>query len=298
LNIRGLSDHLADGNRWETCSTIINLRKFHFIIEFDDAPINPTRITNQIFHSFSTPFWRESKKWYVAITTHHIYTISCFDKQSLIPSITPPLSTSPDNRWFYSKVQQMKIEKNNSPINLNQFHHLERLDLAEESLILSIDNFNQLTHLRHLILHQSISNEILGKILTHNPHIDHLTLSQNNFNQLFPLKTIHYLHLQDSIKIRYRRQIKELSRVFPSVKQLFIHLHSIRLISGIMNRLPCLENVVFHFQELTKSISPEWLKENTRLDERIYSFKCRSESNRFLLWISNSVSDQSIENNS
>ena len=144
---------------------LINLRKFNFIIEFDDYLLIQIEI-NQILNSFSTSFWRDIKKWYVAITTHNIYTISCFNDQLFISSISPPLSTSPNNRWFYSKVKRIKIDKNISLINLNQFYNLEKLDLAEENILLSIRNINQFSHLRHLIFHQSISNIILGNILT------------------------------------------------------------------------------------------------------------------------------------
>jgi hypothetical protein len=172
------------------------------------------------------------------------------------------------------------------------------LNLSEENLLLSINNINQFTHLHHLIFHQSISNTILHNILRNNPQITHLTISQNNFNQLVPLKTIHHLYFHDSIKISHRTQIKELCRVFPSIKQLFIYLNSIRLICYLIDNLYQLENAIFNFHTLTKPIPKEWIKENTRLDNNIYSFTCRSEPNRFLLWISNSVSNQFVDNNS
>jgi hypothetical protein len=283
LNIRGLADDLADGNRWETGSTINRLRKFHFFIEFDDAPIN----LNHIFNSFFTTFWREMKKWYVVITTHHIYTISCFNDQVFYSSTSPLLSTSPDDQWFYSKIKRIKIEKNNSSINLNRFPNLKKLDFSDENIRLPL---NQYSRLRHLIFHQTISPETLNDILTQNPHIDHLTLSQTDFHQLCSLKTIHYLHLQDSIKLINRTQMKELIRVFPLIKQLFIHLNSVKFICQIINNFHRLENALFHFRTLIKPISQEWLKENTRLNNETYSFTCRSEPNRFLIWISNSVS--------
>jgi hypothetical protein len=298
LNIRGLSDYLANGNLWQTCPTINGLRKFNFIIEFDDSPINLNRIDNQILYSFSTPFWQDIKKWYVAITPQHMYTISCFNDQLFHSSTLPPLSTSPDNHWFYVKTKQIKIDKNLSSTNLHRFHNIEKLEILEENIRLSIDSINQFTHLRHLIFHQSISNIILSNILIHNPHIDHLTLSQNDFNQLFPLKTIHYLYFQDLIQISHRTQIKDLCQVFPFVKQLFINLNSRRFICQIINNFHYLENIVFNFHELIKPISQEWLKENTRLNNNIYSFTCRNEPNRFLLWISNSVSNQFIVKNS
>ena len=94
LNIRGLADYLADGKLWETCPTIINLEKFHFIIQFKYPFAEPNRGIDQIFNSFSTPFWIDIKKWYIAITTHHVYTISCFDYEVFHSPNSIPLSTS------------------------------------------------------------------------------------------------------------------------------------------------------------------------------------------------------------
>jgi hypothetical protein len=289
LNIRGLSDHLADGYRWETCSTIIHLRKFHFYIEFVNAPIDP----NRIFNSFFTPFWREIKQWYVVITTHDIYTISCFNDQLFHAFTSPQLSTSPDDHWFYSKVKRIKIDKDNSSVDLSLFPNLKKLHFSDENIRLDLNSYS---HLRHLIFQQSISPEILHNILTHNPRIDHLTLAQIDLHQLLPLKTIHYLQLQDSIKLTNRTQIKQLIRVFPMIKQLFIHLNSIKFICLIINHFPRLENAIFNLPILTKPIPQEWLRENTRLDHEVYSFTCRSEPNRFLIWISNSVSDELAKN--
>jgi hypothetical protein len=246
---------------------------------------------NKILTSFSTNFWRDIKKWYVAITPYNIYTTSCFNEQLFLPSIFPPVSTSSNNQWFYSKIKKLKIDKNISLINLKHFNNLETLDFIEQNIHLPI---NQFSHIRHLIFHQSISNTILNNIFKSNLYIDHLTLSQNDFNQLFPLKTISYLHIQDSIQISNRIQIKQLCRVFPSIKQLSINLNSIKLICHIINNLYQLENSIFNFHELTKHISQDWIKENTRLGNNTYSFTCRNESNRFLLWISNSITNKSI----
>ncbi|CAF3422254.1 unnamed protein product [Rotaria sp. Silwood1] len=290
LNICGSTDNLADGYRWETCSTIIRLRKFNFIIEFIDPFIDDNRAMHEILESFSTCFWRDIKKWYVVVTTHNVYTISCFDDQLfIVPTTSSPLCTSSDNRWFYSKTKRIKIGKNISSINLNRFYNLERLDLFDENKLLSIYNINQFIHLRHLIIYQTISNKILGNILKHNSNIDHLTLSQNNFHELSPLENIHYLKIECIIKFTNRTQIKELSRIFPCVERLFIHVNSIRLICQIINDFHHLGNGVFQFNDITKPISKEWLKENTRLNNKTYSFTCRSESHRFLIWISNSV---------
>ncbi|CAF3814433.1 unnamed protein product [Rotaria sordida] len=290
LNIRGSADNLADGYRWETCSTIIRLRKFNFIIEFQDPFTDDSQVMNEILKSFSTSFWRDIKKWYVAITTHNVYTISCFNDQLfIIPTTSLPLSTSFDNHWYYSKTKRIKISKNISSINLNQFYNLERLDLFDENKLLLIDNINQFIHLRHLIIHQNISNKILCNILKHNSNIDHLTLSQNNFHQLIPLENIHYLHIENIIKFTNRTQIKELCRIFPCVQRLFIHVNSIRLICQIINGFHHLENGIFQFNGIIKPISNEWLKENTRLNNKTCSFTCRSEPNKFLIWISNSI---------
>ncbi|CAF5182161.1 unnamed protein product, partial [Rotaria sp. Silwood1] len=150
-----------------------------------------------ILKSFSTCSWRDIKKWYVVVTTHNVYTISCFDDQLfIVPTTSSPLCTSSDNRWFYSKTKRIKIGKNISSINLNRFYNLERLDLFDENKLLSIYNINQFIHLRHLIIYQTISNKILGNILKHNSNIDHLTLSQNNFHELSPLENIHYLKIK------------------------------------------------------------------------------------------------------
>ena len=272
LNIRGLSDKLADGDRWESCATIRRLQKFHFLIEFVDTPINP----NEIFNSFSSPFWREIKKWYVVITTHYICTVSCFTDQLLPSSTSPPLTTSPDHRWFYRQTKQIKVNQNNSRIDLHQFPNLKQLDFSDENIPLSMIGYSRL---RHLIFHQPISSDILNEILKHHSHINHLTLSQNDVHQLSSWKSIHYLHFQDSIQFKHRTQIKELARVFSSIKQLSIHLNSTKLIPQIIDSFHRLENAIFHFRELLKPIAPEWLKETYR-----------SEPNRVLVWISNTVS--------
>jgi hypothetical protein len=297
LNIRGSVNNLADGHRWETCPSIIRLEKFRFFIEFKHPLADPNRAIQQIFDSFSTSFWCHLKKWYVVVTEYNIYTISCFNDQVFVPSTSPPLSTSPNYHWYYSNCKRIKINKTTSLINLNQFRKLERLDLSEENILSSIRNINQFSRLRHLIIHQTISNIILGNILTRNPHIDHLTLSKGDFNQLFSIENIHYLHLQDSIQIQNRTQTKDLCRVFPSLKRLFVHINSAKLICQMIDGLHYLENGIFYLHRITKPISQEWLKETTRLAHSTCSFTCRNEPSRFLLWISNSVSIKIIENN-
>ncbi|CAF3908218.1 unnamed protein product, partial [Rotaria sordida] len=100
---------------------------------------------------------------------------------------------------------------------------------------------------------------------------------------------IHYLHIENIIKFTNRTQIKELCRIFPCVQRLFIHVNSIRLICQIINGFHHLENGIFQFNGIIKPISNEWLKENTRLNNKTCSFTCRSEPNKFLIWISNSI---------
>ncbi|CAF1607607.1 unnamed protein product [Adineta steineri] len=290
LNIRGSVDEIANGYHWEKCSTIASLKKFDFIFEFELSSANSTHVMDQIFTSFSTPFWRDVKKWYVAITSHNVYTISCFDDQLFVSSTSSPLTTSPDDSWFYSKVKRIEIDRNTSIMNLHHFHKLERLDVLEEKLFLSISHMNKFTFLRHLSFHQSISYTILNEILTYNPNINQLTISQIDFNQLLPLKTIHYLYLEDSIKITNRTQIKELHRIFPSIKQLSIYLNSIQFICQIINDFHQLENIVFHFYTIIKPISYQWLKSNTRLNKNSCSFTYQNESQEILLWINNSIS--------
>ncbi|CAF1934510.1 unnamed protein product [Rotaria magnacalcarata] len=298
LNVRGLAENLANGYLWETCSAIIRLRTFHFIIEFDNHPlIDQSELVDEIFRSFSTPFWLDVKKWYIFITTHGIYTTSCYDEQAFILPTFPPLSTSPDCNWFYSKTKRIQLDDNILLKNLNKFYNLEQLDLSDEHLLSSIDNINQFIHLRHLIIHENISNKILGDILLHNPHINHLTISQNNFNQLFPFKTIRYLHIQNTIKIKNRTQIKQLSRIFPSIRRLFMHVSSMRLIYRIINSFQHLDNGVFECQEKIQFMLPEWLKENTRLKHNTCSFTWRREQNKFLLWINDSIESNVPSNN-
>ena len=287
LNIRGFTADLADGKRWERCSTINRLREFHFLFEFIDPHAISNRLEHEILNSFSSSFWCETKKWYVVITTHYICTISCFNDQLLSSAITLRLSTSPDHRWFYKKIKQMKIDSSNSLADLHQFPNLEQLDFPNANIPVSILEH---TCLRHLIFHQSIAPAILNEIIRHHPHIDHLTLAQNDFQQLLPWKSIRYLYFHSPVIFKHRTQIKELSRVFPFIRQLFIHLHSLKILAQIIDSFHGLENAIFVGRETSKPISSEWLSENTRLNSDAYSFTCRSESKRFLVWISNTVS--------
>jgi hypothetical protein len=296
LNIRGVADHLADGKRWETCPTIINLEKFNFIIQFKDPFTSPNQTISQLFDSFCTSFWIDYKKWYIAITTHYVYTISCFDNQLFHSPMSMPLSSAPDNHWFYSKTKGIKIETYPSLIYLNRFNNLEKLDLSEENILLSINNIHQFAHLRHLIFHQSISSRILGSILKQSPHINHLTLTQNDFNRLYPLENIQYLHFHESIKLTNRIQVKQLSRVFPSIKRLSIQLNSLRLICQLIDHFHHLENGIFDCHEIIEPLSQEWLTANTRFRNHKYSFTFRAEPHRLLLWINNSVRTKFIEN--
>lgn len=278
---------LADGKRWEMCSTINRLRQFHFLLEFIDPHTNFNRLENEILTSFSNSFWQETKKWYVVITTHYICTVSCFNDQLLPSAVSLRLSTSPDHRWFYKKIKQMKIDSNHSLVDLHQFPNLEQLEFSDGNIPVSILEH---THLRHLIFHQPIDPTILNQIIKHHSHIDHLTLVQNDFQHLLPWKSIRYLYFHSSVVFKHRTKIKELSHVFPSIRRLLIHLHSPKTIAQIIDSFRCLENGIFELREASKSISPEWLSENTRLNNDVYSFTCRNDSKRFLVWISNTVS--------
>ena len=287
LNIRGLATDLADGKRWEMCSTLERLQIFHFLFEFTDAPVTSNRLENEIFTSFSGSFWRETKKWYVVLTTHYICRTSCFNDQLFPSCILPLLSTSPDHRWFYNKMKQVKIIPTNPSVDLHQFPNLVQLNFSDAYIPLSILGY---TRLRHLIFHQSIAVKTLDEILRHHPYIDRLTLAQNDVHHLSPWKSIRYLYFQDSVDFKHRAQIKELSRVFPSIRHLLIHLHSNKFIASIIDSFYHLENGIFELRELSKPISSEWLRENTRLHHDVSSFTCRNESKRFLVWISNTVS--------
>ncbi|UJR32961.1 hypothetical protein I4U23_020424 [Adineta vaga] len=288
LNIRGSVNQLANGKRWETCSTIISLKNFNFIFEFEHPLLDTSPELHDILQSFSTSFWLDLKKWFVIITNNRVYTITCFDNQLFHSSTHPPLSTSPDDQWFYSKVKRINIDKNTSFNNLHRFHKVEKLDLIEESIFfLSIPNINQFVYLHYLILHQSISSAIISRILRTSSHINHLTLSEFDYDERFRFQTIHNLHLQESIRILNRTQIKLLSRIFPSIKHLSIYINSIQLIYSIIDHFHHLENVIFRFQKFIKPILQELLKDHTHLGNNTSSFTCRTEENIFSVWISN-----------
>lgn len=287
LNICGLATELADGQRWEMCSTIIRLRIFYFIFQFTDASATFNRIENEIFSSFSSSFWRETKKWYVVITPHYICRTSRFHDQLFPFCNSPPLSTSPDHRWFYNKMKQLKIISTNPSVDLQQFPNLVQLDFSDAHVPLSILGY---TRLRHLIFHQPIALETLDEIIKYHPHIDHLTLAQKDVHHLSPWKSIRYLYFQDFVNFKHRAQIEELSRIFPAIRHLWIYLRSNKFIASIIDSFHQLEHGIFEYREFSKPISSEWLRENTRLHQDIFSFTCRSESKKCLVWISNTVS--------
>ncbi|CAF0913349.1 unnamed protein product [Adineta ricciae] len=288
LNIRGSSNELANGTRWETCPTIVSLTKFAFSFEFVPSLVDSPERIHDIFVSFCSYFWREFKKWYVIVTVDKIYTITSFDNHEFLECSCPPLSTAPNDQWFYSKVKRIKLDKQIPFNNLNLFSKLEILDVPNESTLSLLLNVNQFAYLRHLILRQSFLNETAQIFLTRNSHIDRLTLLQFDYTELFVFPTIRYLYLEESIRILTRTQIKILSRTFPSLTSLVIHLNDFQLVYTIIDRFLHLQNGIFHFYKLTKPISQQSLKQHTHLEYTASSFICRTESKKFVLWINNS----------
>ena len=290
LNIRGSATDLAMGNHWETCSSIIGLRDFQFHVKFCQTPLDlPSSTIQDIFDSFSTPFWCQVKKWHVIVTPTTVCTSSFLDDQLWIGPSYSPLSTFTNDQYPYEHIKQIEVDAETPLDILKRFQYLEQLVLVDDSLLLSFEYLHQFIHLRHLICHRTISNAAVGKVLSHTSHIDRLTLSNTDFNQLSPLHTIRCLSLLKGPPIKHRTQIRKLCRAFPSLKRLSMSIHCVDLMCPIVDHLEQLENAQFCLTEKPKPLTAEWFRENTRLGQHSITFTYRQEGNAVLLWIGHPV---------
>ena len=288
LVLRGSTKDLGDGRRWETCSSIMGLRDFQFSLEFTHSSQNLSSETiRKMLDRFSTPFWCRQKKWYVIVTSTKIQTISFVDDQLWINPSYLPLSTLAHDDWLFTHTKQVEVDRKTPLHILNKFQSLEQLVLLDDSLLFSFDYLHRFLHLRHLICHRSLSNTVIGKILSHTSHIDRLTLSNIDFRQLSPLYTIRCLCLRNHPPMKHRTQVRALCRAFPCLERLSMFIHCLQLSCPIVNSLEKLGNAVFYLTVKTKSLTPDWFKENTRLGQ--HSVTYRYERNILLLWIGHTV---------
>lgn len=288
LVLRGSAKDLGDGHRWETCSSVIGLRDFQFSFEFTPSSLDLSSETiRKMLDRFSTPFWCRVKKWYVIVTSHKIQTVSFVDYQLWINPSCLPLSTLAHDQWLCTCAKQVEVDRKAPLYTLNQCRSLEQLVLLDDSLLFSFDYLHRFLHLRHLICHRSLSNTVIGKILSHTSHIDRLTLSNADFHQLAPLYTIRSLTLRNHPPMKHRTQVRALCQTFPCLERLSMFIRCLALSCPIVDSLEKLGNAVFYLTEKTKSLTPEWFKDNTRLAQ--YSVTYRHERNMLLLWIGHPV---------
>lgn len=124
LTINGLTD-LADGFRWEKLSA--EYTTFNIKIKVHISNIQ------QILGPFSTSFWLEEKRWYIAYDYGYLFSVPKFVPNSVHDdSYNPQHFTAPDKMLLYNSITSLIISQ--FPIlDTDRFGHVEMLEFRRHA---------------------------------------------------------------------------------------------------------------------------------------------------------------------
>lgn len=211
-----------------------------------------SRTTDTCVRLFTIPYFYPKETWYPIdqgfyYYSHHSNSIDQYSTSlgiSHYPSINP-------NSFVFSNVQLLSLE---SP-----FEHIDRIQ--------QIFNFSSIEHLK---LNKSFNGRPLMELLLLGSNIHHLTVHRSTvidflsitFNDHPSFDQIQRLNIEDSTDML---DFARLSKIFPQLKRLSLHIRNRDEILQVFNAFPNLISANFRWSLKDRSftsISSQWFEEN------------------------------------
>ncbi|CAF1273216.1 unnamed protein product [Adineta ricciae] len=290
LEIECRSDlDLCDGYEWETflSNQIPNLKIFHFKFQLRSTIIINTNGIQNILRSYSSSYWLNEKRWFIAIEWNRrlVYSIPRYLCESADSDFRRPLNcTIKDESIFYNHINALAIWGESN----DYFPNVKELWLVDDPLVINLEsmiNFNQIERLVFSSkLHLSIDTLFnLIKKMKNLSSIQfyHLPSSFNEYKQNVSFEQIRSIEFSREIKSISLIQI--LNEIFPRIQRLTMKINSFDEIEKIFQTFSSsLSIVCFHCDTSTISTT------NENLFQKIFNhsnFTFSIQSNSIHFWI-------------
>jgi len=241
LEIECRSDlDLCDGYQWELfiLDKFPHLKIFNFKFQLKKLTIiyNSIEIQN-ILRSYSTFFWLNQKRWFIAIEWGQrlIYSVPRFSCESADIDFRPPIHcTSFDDSIYYNNISALAVwgESTNQFLNVKE---LWIVDNPSEINFKKIINLNLVERLIFVSSKNDLSIEILILLVSEMKNLNFIQFNSISFNQL--KEKIIFKQIR-SIKIikefKSFLSIEILNKIFPQIERLDMKIKSNEDIENVL----------------------------------------------------------------
>lgn len=298
-------DGLADGYRWQTLTSTLKTLKFKFKINFNS--IEPH------LDSFRSAFWLQEKRWYVAYSNEHLFSVPHFAPvHAHTPYFLPSYYTTPNCNIFYETIIKLTI----SVLPVNSVHYFPSIETLEIRCLDSyciLSKTMDLSRVQHLIL-SSAEYMLKFKILLEAMFcLRRLTIecpvTIENLVQMqhTRLHQIQRLHIE-SISKESNDSFQKLFTLFPNVEHLQVQTINtktslIYLIDGFKHLLNVSFGIPFIF-ELDDALAERYLQQpllllsgSKRLAQSSFTCNFYSSSNfNITVWMNEQIASNRNRN--
>lgn len=238
---------LCDGHRWQTIAT--NLLSLDFKFQVSASPLSSD------LDSFRSPFWLEERRWFVAHSERHLFTVPFFSTTDALSNYQPLISTTSSAETLADHITSLTIVEPSADTHCH-FNHVHTLIVGSFILSSYLERIVNLNRIRHLVLGYSMSCHAIKVPVHVMPNLSQLSidvavkyfLEEMHFS---PMKNIRQLRITETSHQSPSDDytIRELCTIFPAVQQLQVtHICSQHQIFTYLDAFTHVLNASFGFK--------------------------------------------------
>jgi hypothetical protein len=240
---------LLDGNEWETfiSNNLSKLKQFNFKFQLKSPIILNVIVIQNILRSYSSSYWLNEKKWFIAIEWDQrlIYSVPRFSCESADQNFRPPIyTTSFDDSVYYDHINALAVWEETS----RRFENVKELWLVDISLKMNFEKMVDVNRVERLVFVSSTSDlsiEMLIYLISQMKNLNFIQFSDiplkfNEHKQETVIRQIRSIELIRELKSF--SSINILSKFFPQIERLHMKIKSN-------------EDILFILQSFSKHLS-------------------------------------------
>ena len=224
---------LCDGHQWQLLilDKFPRLKNFNFKFQLKSSTtLNATEIQN-ILRSFSSLFWLDEKRWFIAIEWGQrlVYSVPRFSCESADPNFRPPIhNTSLDDSIYYDHINALAIwgESNHRFLNVKE---VWLVDNPSKMNLERIIDLNRVERLIFVLSENDLSIEILISLSSKMKSLNFIKFNSIpiSFNQYEEEKVFRQIRSIELMKeFKSFSSIITLNKLFPEIERLNMRIKS------------------------------------------------------------------------
>jgi hypothetical protein len=280
---------LCDGYQWELfiLDKLSYLKTFYFKFQLKSSVTLYSIGIQNILRSYSSPFWLNEKRWFIAIewAQRLVYSVPRFSCESADVDFRPPSHrTSLDDSIYYNNISALAVWGESN----DRFKNVKELWLVDNPSKINLDLIIDINRVERLIFVSSrsdLSTEILIDLISQMKNLNFIKfysfpLSFNESKEKIHFRQIHSIELMRQFKSFSSIQI--LKKLFPQIERLHMKIRSADDIYNVLNSFKnSLSIVKFYFETSNIIITKKSLQKT--LGHSNFTYSTDNESIR--LWI-------------